>query len=95
MRRNVGSFECAGRFVLGCSLLIAALHGPTWLFWVALPLLVSTTGRCPLWWLLRIDTTACDQPQKHAHVLNRADPPSTRNSPPGTASFRRHPRNTA
>ena len=57
---NVGSYDAAARFVVGCSLLAFLNHGYTWGF-AGLPVLATVVGICPIYWLLGINTTACDR----------------------------------
>lgn len=62
MKQNIGSYDIAARFVLSCGLLVMGNHGHPWLVGVGLgSIVLCGFGRCPLWWLLRIDTTLCDQ----------------------------------
>ena len=60
MRKNVGSYDAGIRFVAGCLFLLGAINGFRW-GWTGLPLVVTSFGYCPVWWLLRVDTTACDR----------------------------------
>ena len=67
MKSNVGSYDCAIRFVAGCLLMLAGNHYLSW--WGLLgmaPILTAIVGYCPLYTIIRLDTTACDQ---HEHEM--------------------------
>lgn len=67
MKANVGSYDCAVRFVAGCLALLVGHHYFSW--WALIgfvPILSSIAGFCPLYALLRIDTTECD---RHEHRM--------------------------
>ena len=62
MKRNVGSYDAALRFVVGCGLIALVNHGYGWWGLIGLaPILNAATGFCPVYWLLHLDTTACDK----------------------------------
>jgi hypothetical protein len=62
MKRNVGSYDAAVRFVAGCALLAAVNHGYGWWGLIGLaPILNAATGFCPVYWLLHLDTAGCDR----------------------------------
>lgn len=62
MKKNVGSYDGAVRFVAGCGLLMLGNHGFGWWGLLGLIPIVSTvTGVCFVYALLGLDTTACDR----------------------------------
>jgi hypothetical protein len=80
MKKNVGSYDGAVRFVAGCGLLMLGNHGFGWWGLLGLiPILSTVTGTCFVYAVLGIDTTACDRvahvsshqrrPRAHARLL--------------------------
>jgi len=62
MKHNVGSFDAAVRFVLGCAILFVGVRLQSrWGLVGFVPLLTSMCAFCPLYWLLGIDTTFTDE----------------------------------
>jgi hypothetical protein len=62
MKHNVGSYDAAIRFVLGCVILFIGLKLKSWWGLVGFaPLLTSACAFCPLYWVFRIDTTWTDK----------------------------------
>lgn len=67
MKANVGSYDCAARFVFGCLVMLAGNHFLSW--WGLLgmvPILNAIVSFCPLYAVLGINTTACDE---HDHRM--------------------------
>jgi hypothetical protein len=63
MKTNVGSYDGAVRFTVGCIALGIGLHYETWWALVGLvPITTAVVGFCPLYFPLRIDTTWTDRP---------------------------------
>jgi hypothetical protein len=63
MKANVGSYDVAVRFTVGCLVLFFGTHFESWWGLVGLvPLLSAITGFCPLYVPLRLDTTFTDGP---------------------------------
>lgn len=56
MKANVGTYDAAARFVAASVLLILANHGYRWGL-AGFALAISCAGFCPIYWLLRLDTT--------------------------------------
>jgi len=68
MKRNVGSFDCAARFVLGCLVLMLVDNGLGW--WALLglvPLASAVSGRCLIYGLLHVDTVAWEDRYERRH----------------------------
>lgn len=62
MKKNVGSYDAAVRFVGGCGLLILFNHHYGWWTLIgAIPIITATIGFCPAYWCLGIDTAGCDR----------------------------------
>lgn len=62
MKTNVGSYDCAVRFVAGCVLLILANHSLGWWGLIGIvPILSAIFRFCFIYSLFHLDTTACDQ----------------------------------
>lgn len=62
MKTNIGSFDVAARFVVGCLIGLGGLHFETWWGLVGLlPVSTALLGYCPLYTLLHINTTSYDQ----------------------------------
>ena len=62
MKHNVGSYDVAVRFVGGCLIGIWGINAETW--WGLIGLVPACTAMlefCPLYCLLRIDTTFTDR----------------------------------
>lgn len=63
MKSNLCSYESGIRFVLGCVVLWRGIHFHSGWGWLGLaPLLTAVSGFCPLYWLLRIDTSSRENP---------------------------------
>jgi hypothetical protein len=63
MKTNLGSYDVAVRFTLGCLCLLAGVHKESWWGLVGLaPLLTAITGFCPLYVPFHFDTTGPDHP---------------------------------
>jgi hypothetical protein len=63
MKANVGSYDVAVRFTVGCLVLCLGTHFETWWGLVGfIPLVTALAGFCPLYRLLHIDTTFTDRP---------------------------------
>jgi len=62
MKRNIGSYDAAVRFVVGCGLIATVNHnlGP-WGLVGFVPVLTAAFGFCPLYRLFHLDTSACDR----------------------------------
>ncbi|HWA87700.1 MAG TPA: DUF2892 domain-containing protein [Opitutus sp.] len=66
MKRNVGSYDAAVRFIAGCGLIVTVNHGYGWWGLIGLaPILSAATGFCPVYWLFHLDTTGCDKVNHH------------------------------
>lgn len=68
MKANVGSYDCAVRFVLGCVILMFANHGLGW--WAALgaiPILSAATRFCLIYALFRINTARWEDEFERRH----------------------------
>jgi hypothetical protein len=66
MKKNLGSYDAAVRFVAGCGLLVAVNHGyGLWGLIGLAPIFSAALGFCPVYWALGIDTTACDKVDHH------------------------------
>ena len=62
MKKNVGSYDGAARFVIGCAILFAGNHTHNWWGLIGLVPIVSTFAEfCLVYAVLGIDTTACDK----------------------------------
>jgi len=63
MKSNVGSYDAAVRFVLGCLILGIGNHTHSWWGLLGLvPIVTSFAGYCPLYLPFHIDTTFTDRP---------------------------------
>lgn len=63
MKTNLGSYDVAVRFTLGCFCLFVGVHKETWWGLVGLlPLTTAICGFCPLYVLMHLDTTGPDHP---------------------------------
>lgn len=61
MKPNVGSYDAAIRFVLGCVIMYVGVQLHSWWGLVGLvPLLTGVSGYCLLYLPFGIDTTGCD-----------------------------------
>ncbi len=61
MKSNIGSFDVAVRFVLGCLIGMWGVQQETWWGLVGLvPVITALLGYCPLYTLFHIDTTSTD-----------------------------------
>ncbi len=66
MKTNVGSYDCAVRFVGGCVLLLLGNHFLGWWGLLGLfPIATAVFGFCPAYTVFRIDTTDCDKHEHH------------------------------
>jgi hypothetical protein len=81
MNSNVGSYDAAVRFVVGCGLLALANHGHGWGL-AGIALLGSAGGICPLYALLRLNTAACDREPTADIVREREDDANAFAAPP-------------
>lgn len=66
MKANVGSFDAAARFTVGCLVLGWGLHYENW--WGAaglVPIITALSGYCLLYLPFHIDTTFTDLPPSH------------------------------
>ncbi len=62
MKKNVGSYDAAVRFVGGCGLLMMLNHNfGMWTLVGVIPILSAALGFCPAYWCLHIDTATCDR----------------------------------
>ncbi len=62
MKTNVGSYDGAVRFVLGCFILGLGAHYSSWYGLLGLiPVITSIGGFCPLYAVLHVDTTFTDR----------------------------------
>jgi hypothetical protein len=62
MKSNVGSFDAAVRFVIGCLILGIGNHHESWWGLLGLiPIFTSFAGYCPLYLPFKIDTTFTDE----------------------------------
>jgi hypothetical protein len=61
MKTNIGSYDEAIRFLGGCAIGFWGVHVESWWGLVGLvPVVTAACGFCPLYALLRIDTTLFD-----------------------------------
>jgi hypothetical protein len=68
MKANVGSYDCAARFVLGCLILGLFAHGlGAWALLGLIPILTSVVRFCPLYCLIRVDTEAWEDRFERRH----------------------------
>lgn len=66
MKSNVGSYDAAVRFTLGCVILGVGAHHDNWWGLVGLvPLATAIAAFCPLYVPLHVDTTFTDRPHSH------------------------------
>ncbi|MBA4137627.1 MAG: DUF2892 domain-containing protein [Opitutus sp.] len=62
MKHNVGSYDAAIRFFVGCALMYWGVHEKSWWALVGVaPLLTSAFAFCPLYLPFHIDTTYTDR----------------------------------
>ncbi len=62
MKSNIGSFDVAARFVVGCLIGMWGVQHETWWGLVGLvPVITALAGYCPLYTLFHIDTTSTDR----------------------------------
>jgi len=62
MKKNVGSYDAAVRFVAGCGLLMMLNHHiGLWALVGIVPIATAAIGFCPAYWCLHLDTAACDR----------------------------------
>lgn len=62
MKTNVGSYDAAVRFVLGCLIMgIGNHHDSLWGLIGLIPIFTSLAGFCPLYLPFHIDTTFTDR----------------------------------
>jgi hypothetical protein len=63
MKSNLGSYDVAVRFVSGCViLLIGTHHESVWGLLGLIPLATALMAFCPLYCVVRVDTTFTDRP---------------------------------
>ncbi len=61
MKTNVGSYDCAVRFVAGCIILLMGNHYQNWWGLIGfVPILTSILGFCPAYALFHLKTTGSD-----------------------------------
>ncbi len=61
MKPNIGSYDVAARFVIGCLIGMWGVQKETWWGLIgALPVITALSGYCPLYTLFHIDTTSTD-----------------------------------
>jgi hypothetical protein len=78
MKANVGSYDCAARFIVGCLVMLAGNHFQSWWGLLGiLPILNAIVGFCPLYAVVGINTTACDE---HEHRMSSDDLPDDHRS---------------
>jgi len=66
MKKNVGSYDAAVRFVVGCGLLVMFNHNyGSWCLLGLVPIVTATIGFCPAYRLFRFETTSCDTHEHH------------------------------
>ncbi|HTL68037.1 MAG TPA: DUF2892 domain-containing protein [Lacunisphaera sp.] len=66
MKENVGSYDAAVRFIVGCVIIAWGAHNESWWGLLGLaPLATAIAAFCPLYWPLHIDTTFTDRPHSH------------------------------
>jgi len=66
MKKNVGSYDAAVRFTVGCVILGVGAHVESWWGLVGLvPLATSIGAYCPLYVPFHFDTTFTDRPHSH------------------------------
>jgi Protein of unknown function (DUF2892). len=62
MKKNVGSYDGAARFVVGCLIMLIGNHTHSWWGLVGLvPIFSTFTEFCFVYAALGVDTTACDK----------------------------------
>ena len=62
MKENIGSYDAAVRFILGCIILEIGAHHLSWWGLVGLiPLITAGFAVCPLYLLFHVDTTFTDR----------------------------------
>ena len=62
MKKNVGSYDAAIRYVLGWLIVLWGVHTKNWWGFLALaPLLTCAFAFCPLYCVFRFDTTGVDR----------------------------------
>jgi hypothetical protein len=67
MKANVGSYDAAVRFTVGCIIFGLGLHFENWWGLVGLaPIATAITGFCPLYLPFHLDTTSTDRPHSHS-----------------------------
>jgi hypothetical protein len=68
MKANIGSYDCAVRFVAGMVVLNLSHHGLGWWSLIGLiPLVTSLFGFCPAYRLFGVDTYAWELAHEAAH----------------------------
>lgn len=69
MKTNIGSLDAGVRFVSGCAILFAGVELENWWCLLGLiPIVTSAVAFCPLYWLVRLDTSCFDDPNYHHHA---------------------------
>ena len=64
MKANVGSYDAAVRFTVGCLILGLGAHRESWWALAGLvPIITACAGFCPLYLPLHVNTTFTDHPR--------------------------------
>ena len=73
MKKNVGSYDAAVRFIAGCLIVLVGRHALGWWSLLALlPVVSAATGCCFVYAALGISTTACDdKPSPEERAMRR------------------------
>lgn len=72
MKANVGSYDAAVRFLLGCGILFTTFNGAGYWGLVGFaPILSAACSFCPLYWILRLDTAAWEEDFERRHRKRR------------------------
>jgi hypothetical protein len=72
MKSNVGSYDGAVRFLLGCTILFFSVNGLGW--WALLgliPIANAACGFCLIYWVLGINTAAWEAEFEKRHPPSR------------------------
>lgn len=73
MKKNVGSYDVALRFVLSCLVVLLGRHVLGWWTLLALvPLVSAASGFCLFYAALGISTTTCDETESAEEKAMRA-----------------------
>jgi hypothetical protein len=68
MKANVGSYDGAMRFIVGCIILFFSVNGLGW--WAllgVLPILSAACSFCPLYWVFRLNSAAWEADYERRH----------------------------